>query len=126
MTIDSKYVPDNMEAANAYFDKNLYPNSVIGTVAATGGSLTLGVKSASMPSGYWVIFDNFHLYYHGYMTPGDVNRDGRVDGSDVDTVIGHLLGNTPDVFSRKAADMNGDGNIDISDVTALIKKIVNK
>lgn len=126
VTINNKYVPDNMEAANAYFDRKLYSNSVNATVTTTGGSLKVGVKCASKNTGYWVIFDNFHLYYSGYMTPGDVNRDGKVDGSDVDTVIDHLLGNTPDVFSRKAADLNEDGYIDILDVTTLIKKIVNK
>lgn len=31
----------------------------------------MGLRSSKMDSSYWVIFDNFHLYYFGDMNPDD-------------------------------------------------------
>ena len=59
----SYYVPDNMEAASIYFAKGLYENMVTKQITTT--SLTFGVRSTSMPSSYWCIFDNFRLQYFG-------------------------------------------------------------
>ena len=70
--IGGKYVPNTMQATNAYFKKGLYENRVFGQVTTRGGSLKVGIKSASMPSGYWAIFDNFRLYYYGAMTADEV------------------------------------------------------
>ena len=53
--------------------------------------------------------------------PGDVNSDGNVNISDVNSVIEEILngdGNNP------AADVNGDGNVNISDVNAIIAIIL--
>ncbi|MBR1932505.1 MAG: hypothetical protein IJ841_02340 [Prevotella sp.] len=66
-----RYIPNNMEAASLYFKKGLYENSVFGTVGADG-VLKLGVRSQSMPGNYWVIFDNFRLYYFGKLTEESV------------------------------------------------------
>ena len=63
-----KYVPNDMQSANAYFQKGFYENRVLGEVASDNGSLKVGVKSTSMPSAYWVIFDNFRLYFYGKMS----------------------------------------------------------
>jgi hypothetical protein len=41
-------------------------------VTADGGSLKVGVKSTNMSSGYWVIFDNFRLYYYGSVSADEV------------------------------------------------------
>ena len=60
-----RYVPNDMQSANAYFEKDLYQNHVVGQVAEDGGQLKVGIKSTSMPSSYWAIFDNFHLYFYG-------------------------------------------------------------
>ena len=62
-----KYVPNDMQASSAYFAKGLYENSIISSLAANNGSLKMGIKCTSMPSGYWVIFDNFRLYFYGKM-----------------------------------------------------------
>ena len=53
---------------------------------------------------------------------GDVNRDGEVNISDVNAVIGRILaGNmAPD------ADVNGDGEVNIRDINAVIDVILNK
>lgn len=67
VTMSSRYIPDDMQAAAAYFKKGYYENRVFGTVAANNGSLKMGIKSTSMGSGYWVIFTNFRLYFYGQM-----------------------------------------------------------
>jgi hypothetical protein len=61
----NKYIPDNMQAASLYFKAGLYENSVINELKTEKGSLRMGIKSTSMPSSYWVIFDNFRLYFYG-------------------------------------------------------------
>ena len=55
--------------------------------------------------------------------PGDANRDGRVDGSDVTILAAHwqagvLNGDTENV-TWNMGDFNGDGKVDGSDVTIL-------
>lgn len=77
-TMDGKYVPDNMEAASAYFERGLYENRVLTTVANNGGQLKLWIKCQGMQSGYWVIFDNFRLYFYGGVSIDDVTSVGAV------------------------------------------------
>ena len=67
-----KYVPNDMQAASAYFGKGFYENQVLTSVTADGGSLKVGVKSTNMSSAYWVIFDNFRLYYYGSVSADEV------------------------------------------------------
>lgn len=60
---------------------------------------------------------------------GDVNKDGRVDISDVTALIDIVLGKDdtePYQYDHDAADVNDDDNIDISDVTSLIDIILGK
>jgi hypothetical protein len=71
-TMNGKYVPDNMEAASAYFEKGLYENKVLTTVAKKGAQLQFGIRCPSMGSKYWVIFDNFRLYFYGGVSIDDV------------------------------------------------------
>ena len=59
------YVPDNMQAAANYFKKGFYENEVVTTLSSTSTSLKIGLRCSSMPSRYWVIFDNFRLYFYG-------------------------------------------------------------
>jgi hypothetical protein len=79
-----KYVPNDMLAAAAYFQKGCYENRVLGVVDTDNGSLKVGVKSTSMPSSYWAIFDNFRLYFYGSKSIDDVTAiEGmRADGSE--------------------------------------------
>jgi hypothetical protein len=53
---------------------------------------------------------------------GDVNLDGKVNVSDVTTLINMILGVIPKEEER--ADVNGDGRINVSDVTTLINIIL--
>ncbi len=64
------YVPDNMEAASKYFAKGLYENSLYATVSSP--SISIGLRSTSMPSRYWCIFDNFRLQFFGTMTEQEI------------------------------------------------------
>ena len=52
---------------------------------------------------------------------GDVDCDGKVNISDVTTLIDIILRSSESLFS---ADVNDDGKVDISDVTALIDKLL--
>ena len=67
-----RYVPNDMQSADAYFKKGIYENRVVAAVTSDDGLLKVGVKSTSMPSNYWVIFDNFRLYYYGSKSVDEV------------------------------------------------------
>ena len=56
------------------------------------------------------------------MLKGDVNGDGKVNVSDVSTLINMILGVVSTDQDR--ADVNGDGRVNVSDVTALINIIL--
>ena len=97
-----KYVPNDMQAASAYFQKGLYENQVLGSVATNGGSLKVGLKSTSMPTSYWAIFDNFRLYYYGSKTAEEVatgidaslvNSEERIVNSAVYDLQGRVVKN---------------------------------
>lgn len=53
---------------------------------------------------------------------GDVNGDGRVNVSDVSTLINMILGMT--TMDQARADVNGDGRVNVSDVSSLINIIL--
>lgn len=57
---------------------------------------------------------------------GDVNGDGRVDVSDVTTLVDVILGKATSVPGNTDVDLNGAKNPDVSDVTALVDIILGK
>ena len=57
------YIPNNMEAADAYFNAGYYNNTVFFTTES--GNIKIGVKKETTISGDWSIFDNFRLIYYG-------------------------------------------------------------
>lgn len=58
------YIPDNMQAAEAYFvDKNRYHNTLL--FGCEGGDTKIGLKNSKSVSGNWVLFDNWSLTYYG-------------------------------------------------------------
>lgn len=52
---------------------------------------------------------------------GDVNKDLKVDISDIVAIINYIAGTS--TFSEKEADVNEDGKVDISDIVAVINII---
>ncbi|GMU83916.1 MAG: hypothetical protein AMXMBFR47_37860 [Planctomycetota bacterium] len=50
--------------------------------------------------------------------PGDVDDDGRVDLSDLATLLGHY--GTPSGALESEGDLDGDGDVDLSDLTLLL------
>jgi len=66
-TEGNTYVPDNMESGSAYLNAGKYANSIQGEFAA--GDLRIGLRGTT-GNGYWVMADNFRLYYFG--TNGEV------------------------------------------------------
>ena len=55
---------------------------------------------------------------------GDVNCDGKVDVSDVSTLVSKILGEEPTQFNPDAANVNADQVLDVSDVTSLVSIIL--
>ena len=64
---NGKYVPNEMESAQAYFQKGLYNNRV--TTKVTDGKLKIGISAESCPVNGWYIYDNFKVSYKG-----DINQ----------------------------------------------------
>ena len=85
-----KYIPNNMEAASAYFARNLYDNSVETTLESNNQTLRFGIRGASYVSYDWTIFDNFRLYYHGGSV---ISQDpaSEADGYDITTAMAPYL-----------------------------------
>lgn len=55
---------------------------------------------------------------------GDVNRDGSIDGLDIQAFIDVLYGYDDDADHRIAADMNDDGTVDTQDVYGFVECLV--
>jgi len=68
------YIPDNMEAADIYFGKGLYENSIEHNQISKNKDLKLGIKCSSVSDQYWTIFRNFHLYFYGRILPTDIEE----------------------------------------------------
>ncbi len=56
--------------------------------------------------------------------PGDVNRDGLLNISDVTQLVNIILGRSADTWDN--GDANADDKVDISDVTTVVNRILNK
>ena len=80
-----RYVPNDMQSADAYFKKGIYENRVVAAVTSDDGLLKVGVKSTSMPSNYWAIFDNFCLYYYGSKSVDEVTAVPAIQHSEIIT-----------------------------------------
>ena len=80
-----RYVPNDMQSADAYFKKGIYENRVVAAVTSDDGLLKVGVKSTSMPSNYWAIFDNFRLYYYGSKSVDEVTAVPAIQHSEIIT-----------------------------------------
>ena len=86
-----------------------------------GGMFYYRVKALYIDgtSSTWSKSRSVTLFANEGHTTGDVDHDGKVNISDVTTLIDYLLGGA-DGLCTACADVDGDGNINIADVTALI------
>ena len=81
-----------------------------------------GTKDLYMNADQWKDFLNIIDDIEEPVSAGDVNGDGKVNVSDVSTLINMILGITEK--DEQLADVNGDGRVNVSDVTALINIIL--
>ena len=76
--------------------------------------------SAYRTASQWKDFTNIK----GDLTEiGDINLDGKVDVTDVTTLVNMILNG--ETANLELADINADGKVDVSDVTALVNIILN-
>lgn len=102
-------------------------------------SSTQGGATAYHDNFFWLLsggtqgnevhLDNVFLYKDSTIEPeqpahetGDVNRDGRVNVSDVSALINMIM--AIEAMDQEVADVNGDGKVNVSDVAALINIIL--
>ena len=52
---------------------------------------------------------------------GDSNDDDRVSVSDAVNTVNYIVGNTPKVFNRRAADVDANGSINVADASATVQ-----
>ena len=71
------------------------------------------------------VTDTYLPYLNDDFIPGDVNRDGLVNVSDVTVLISYVLNDGGVDIDLDAADLSGDGNINITDATQLISIVLN-
>ncbi|MBQ5466847.1 MAG: dockerin type I repeat-containing protein, partial [Muribaculaceae bacterium] len=132
-TVDGEDVPDWLTLepedeyeANEETGEEEFSNLV--RVSAEAAPLPEGVKGRECTVRFAVV--GAELTYHftqgdtsdpGLLV-GDVNRDGRVNVSDVSALINMILGITEK--DMETADVNGDGKVNVSDVSALINIIL--
>jgi hypothetical protein len=70
----------------------------------------------------WAVFDEADgLLKLGPHVPGDANRDGKVDFSDLLTLAKHYNQETDTDDPSASGDFNGDGTIDFDDLLTLAK-----
>lgn len=87
------YIPNTMASAAAYFKKGLYQNEVVMTTTTSGGNVKIGLRGTSSSSGYWTIFDNFHLYYYGTMSADMVTGIGNIQIADIENSLDNSIFN---------------------------------
>lgn len=80
--------------------------------------------SSTQGSGIDDVYTN--LWPKPMLSRGDINGDGKVDVSDVNTIINIMLGKALAISYPGDADLNGDNNIDVSDVNIVINIMLGK
>ncbi len=54
---------------------------------------------------------------------GDVDGNGEIDKDDLDAIVEHIMGRTPEGFNVEEADLNGDSKVNVADVTIMVNMI---
>ena len=106
-----------MEAASIYFKKGLYENCLDTSVESNGGQLKIGLRSSTMDSYYWVIFDNFRLHFFGTTDP---NTPSGIDAMSVNSEKRTM--NIYDLQGRKLNSLPATGGIYVVDGKKMVVK----
>ena len=113
--------PDNATNRNVTW-KSL--NEHICTVAEDGTVVAVGkgtsVVIATSEDGNFVAYSTITVTEESPIVVGDVNRDGKVDISDIVAIINTIAGNST---YKDTANVNNDTAIDISDIVTVINII---
>ena len=75
--IETWYVPNQMWAAQKFFERDLYHNEVDFQVVEGQTEVQIGIRKEVWVDSDWTIFDTFRLYYFG---DGDENAPDGVEG----------------------------------------------
>lgn len=67
---------------------------------------------------------SFTIHVVSY-TPGDVNGDDKLNVMDIVEMVGHIMGETSDMFVFGAADIDGNGTVNVMDLVNLVEMIMN-
>ena len=70
-------------------------------------------------------FTEYRMINEALVMSGDADGDGKVNISDVTTLIDYLLSGNTSVINLVGADCNQDSRVNISDVTALIDYLLS-
>ena len=76
----------------------------------------VGTKSKYETAKGWNMFA-------GISVLGDVNGDGDVNASDIQTIADYIMGRNPESFVFNNADMNGDTKVDAADLVLLVNMV---
>ena len=87
-------------------------------------SIQLNMNTSTTGQEYTMLFNGFETVYNVIPAEttktGDVNGDGKIDTSDITSLINKILG----LADWTNCDVNADGKVDTSDITALITIIL--
>ena len=115
---------DSVAVGRVQMLANVDGNSLFEVVTKYGDGVS-GVQSVYFTRGLSSRSGGFDPNYkEAVNVKGDANRDGFIDKKDVDCIVKHLLGQTPEKFSTYLADANGDGKIDMRDIVAIINTTI--
>ena len=83
---------------------------------------TLAAGTATQYTDYCSV----RTFVYREVVAGDVNCDGEITISDVNAIIGIILGYSADQRTIMRADVNHDGEITVGDINMVIQMIVNR
>ena len=57
---------------------------------------------------------------------GDVNKDGKLDATDITEMVKYIMGMCSDGFHEEEADVNNDGQVNTADIVQVVNNILNQ
>ncbi len=108
----------------------LSSNPDVATVDANTGEVKMLVKkgetviTATVTDGKNYTYEtktaSYNLSFGIQEINGDLNLDGKTNKDDLNALVSHIMGETPEDFHVELADLNGDEKINAADVVKLI------